>query len=383
MKTVCYLNNCTGCTACVNACPKEAISILDERKYLNAIIDEKKCINCGICEKVCPQLSPIKLVAPSKWFQGWTKEDESRARSSSGGFAYSIMLSFLKNRGIVCSCVFQKGNFIYKIATNETELNDFRGSKYVKSNPERVYKQIKELLRSGKEVLFIGLPCHVAGLKNYIGENDGVSLYTVDLICHGSPSQMLLSQFLEENGILIDNISNITFRQKNKFRLDPLKEGSYQERSLTPPGVRDRYTIGFLNGLFYTENCYQCKYARISRCSDLTIGDSWGSDLESTENGPKGISLALCQTKKGEDLIQNCNLELVDVDLERAISANHQLKEPSRMPEQREKFFSLLENEKTFKSAVTRCYPKTCIRQDIKSLLCKLRMINVGGGNGV
>lgn len=383
MKTVCRSKNCTGCTACVNACPKEAISILDERKFLNAIIDEKKCVNCGICEKICPQLTPVKLVAPSKWFQGWTKEEDSRARSSSGGFAYSIMLSFLNNGGAVCSCVFQNGNFIYKIASNETELNDFRGSKYVKSNPDRVYEQIRGLLRSGREVLFIGLPCHVAGLKNYIGENNIGSLYTVDLICHGSPSQTLLSQFLEENGILIDNVCNMSFRQKNKFRLEILEDGSERVYSLTPSGVRDRYTIGFLNGLFYTENCYQCQYAGINRCSDLTIGDSWGSELESTVNGAKGISLCLCQTEKGEALIRNCDLELLDVDLERAISANHQLREPSRMPEQREKFFSLLENGKTLKRSVTMCYPKICIRQDVKALLCKLHIINVRDGNRV
>lgn len=44
MKTVCKINQCAGCKACVDVCKKEAISVEDALNALNAIIDEKRCI---------------------------------------------------------------------------------------------------------------------------------------------------------------------------------------------------------------------------------------------------------------------------------------------------------------------------------------------------
>jgi len=42
--------NCTGCMACVKACPEDAIS--GEKKQRHAI-DPDKCIKCGACRSVC------------------------------------------------------------------------------------------------------------------------------------------------------------------------------------------------------------------------------------------------------------------------------------------------------------------------------------------
>ena len=379
MKTVCKLNMCTGCNACTDVCSKSAISLLDTIRNLNAVINENQCIGCGACERVCQQIHPLKLNVPTAWFQGWTDEEESRAKSSSGGFAFHLMRQFVKDGGTVCSCIFKKGKFLYKFADKEEELEDFRGSKYVKSDPKGTYKNIQKLLKAGSSVLFVGLPCHVAGVKRYIGKNYENSLYTIDLICHGSPSVKLLSKFLMERGILIEELRNISFRQKNKFRMTSEAKERKNVISITPLGVRDRYTIGFLNGLFYTENCYSCPYAGIGRVSDITLGDSWGSELEMTKEGTKGISLALCQTNKGENLLKKSGVHLLGVDLDNAIKANHQLREPSIQPPQRELFFKMIDRGVKINVAIARCFPKTCIRQDVKALLIKLCLIKTGG----
>lgn len=87
--------------------------------------------------------------------------------SSSGGVALAIISSFIQNGGYVASCLFKDGEFIFEL-TNDLEMSKkFAGSKYVKSNPNGIYLKIKERLKTDK-VLFIGLPCQVAAVNNYI-----------------------------------------------------------------------------------------------------------------------------------------------------------------------------------------------------------------------
>lgn len=100
-------------------------------------------------------------------------------------------------------------------------------------------------------------------------------------------------------------------------------------KSLVPQGVRDRYTLDFLKGLFNTENCYECFYAKYERVGDLPLGDSWGSELDKEEQ-IWGISLLLLQTDKGFELI------------EKAVSSNPQLQEPSIKSETRNIFLTKL-----------------------------------------
>ena len=42
---------CLACGACVNACPNDAISLVDGL----AQVDSGKCSGCGLCKLVCPQ----------------------------------------------------------------------------------------------------------------------------------------------------------------------------------------------------------------------------------------------------------------------------------------------------------------------------------------
>lgn len=44
MNMVCEKNKCAGCMACVDICPKQAISVLDDMEHMNAIIDTNLCV---------------------------------------------------------------------------------------------------------------------------------------------------------------------------------------------------------------------------------------------------------------------------------------------------------------------------------------------------
>lgn len=380
MRTVCKQNFCTGCMACVGKCKKEAISIRDSLSAYNAVIDESKCVSCGACERVCPNNHKVNRNDPICWKEGWAL-DEVRIKASSGGAASAMMECFVNEGGYVAACLFRNGEFLFDITDKKEKLIHFAGSKYVKSNPIGIYDKVIEKLKNGKKVLFIGLPCQVAAIKNYtltIPTNISENLYTVDLICHGSPSPKILNLALHEKGIDIKRLREIRFRNKTNFGLSSQDEDN-RYKTITPTGVQDMYTYAFLTSLDYTENCYSCQYATLGRVSDVTIGDSWGSNQPDSEQG-KGISLILCQTDKGMTLIQNSGMKLEEVDVEKAIEANHQLRHPSIAPETRESFFENL--DKGFYKAVSKCAPKVYYKQKLKESLIKLKIIR-GGANRI
>lgn len=369
MITVCEENKCAGCMACLDICASNAITIADKLKTYSSIIDENKCVDCGLCRKVCPSNEDVSKLAPISWYQGWATQEEIRKNGSSGGIATAIATAFVNNGGIVCSCVFNSGNFCFDIVDNANGINRFSGSKYVKSNPVGAYKRLKKEITLGKRALFIGLPCQVAAVKKYIGSHK--NLYTIDLICHGTPSPKLLDKYLNENKRNLSLIKDLKFRKKVNYKLFDSDMG------IKPSGVQDRYTYAFLNSVCYTENCYSCRYACRERVSDVTLGDSWGNTL-SKEEQEKGVSLILCQSSKGEELLSKAELHLEDVDLDKAILHNKQLEKPSKKPFEHGKFYRILERTGNFSRAVKKCYPKFCLKQDIKAFLVKTKIFRRG-----
>lgn len=367
MKYVCGANQCTGCMACVDICPKEAITIHDDIAAFNAVIQEEKCVNCGACYRVCQNNNMVKLQQAQNWYQGWAENVETRSAASSGGLASELMASFVRTGGKVCSCSFKNGKFLFSIESQPANLGKFAGSKYVKSNPNGIYKQIASELRNGKKLMFIGLPCQVAGLKKYITPDLQKNLYTVDMICHGTPSVKVLERFLAQYGYTLKDLHDILFRIKDRRQI------AEKYKPIVRNGIMDCYSIAFMYALCYTENCYHCSFAKKERISDITIGDSWGSALDLSEQ-KKGVSLVLCQTKKGQKLLEQANLHLEDADREQAILYNQQLVMPSRMPKARNMFLEGLKRGKKFNRLVCMAKPSKYFKQLMKRMLMDLHI---------
>lgn len=366
MRTVCVENNCAGCKMCTDICPKNAIAIEDEIIAYNAVIDLERCINCNLCHQKCPQNNPPTKRKPMEWFQGFYGEEKYRVLAPSGGAGIAMMRYFASDGGYVVSCAFKDGKFCFDIEKNPNKVLRFIGSKYVKSDPEGLFKKIAELLKNGNKVLFIGLPCQCAALRNYINENNSERLYLVDLICHGTPSPKLLEMFLRKYSKSLDSIKKIDFRIKAKMQI------VIDDKGIVCKGVTDKYTIGFLNGLTYTENCYKCNYASENRCTDITIGDSWGTEM--IEETKKGLSLILVQTQKGLDLLKKAGIKLYPVDETNAKRNNGQLLAPMKMPKRRSWFFNSIDSD-NFNKRIFRLYAKDSLKQDIKYMLIKLGLV--------
>ena len=361
MIKICENDTCTGCMACLNVCRKGAISIETTLKSVTAVVDEHKCINCGACARVCPNNQVVEKKAPIAWYQGWSTDQEIRKASSSGGLASAISKSFILGGGAVCSCAFSKGKFVFEIADSVEQAQRFAGSKYVKSTPAMIYGEISDRLKKGQKILFIGLPCQVAGVKNYIPDMLKEHLYTIDLICHGTPSPAVLQRFIRDHGHDMEKLESLKFRNGSSM-------GLYANNGMrfSMNGTKDRYLISFLNAVNYTDNCYQCQYATEKRVSDITLGDSWGSELG--DEIWKGISLILVQSEKGKEILDATNAQLFDVDLEKAKQQNGQLVHPSAVPNSRREFFNELGRNKKYDHCVLKMFPKQCIKEMVKGI---------------
>lgn len=364
MKLVCETNKCLGCKACLNVCPKRAIEIRECVEAYNAEIDKEKCIDCNMCYEVCPNNALNNLLPPIFWKQGWSNDYPTRIGASSGGAASSLIKSFIEDGGYVASCVSENGVFGFKMTNDHEVARQFAGSKYVKSDPGQIYSAIKDKLKEDQAVLFIGLPCQVAALKNICGNDD--RLYTVDLICHGTPSPKLLIKYVSELGYEWQEIKDIKFRNNNRYGI------TIDGNKLTPQRVPDSYTRAFLSSVDYTENCYSCRYATLSRVSDITLGDAWGQLSRSERDG---ASLILCQTQKGISLVNKANMHLEEVDLDKAVAANHQLKHPPEKHPRREKFLYAINKGRSFRLATAMALPKASVKQCLKVGLIKLKVM--------
>lgn len=368
MKTVCGID-CNACYACYDICPSKAITIKDCLSFSKAEIDSIKCIECNMCTKVCPQINPSKFKKPMNWYQGWSADEETRRRSSSGGIASELINYCICNGYYVCSCRFFEGEFVFTCTNEKTIALNFTGSKYVKSNAKGAYSSVKQLLADGEKVLFIGLPCQSAALQNFIPERLRERLIIVDLICHGTPSAKLLKSALDECDININTLTDFKFRTGSSFSIST-------SDSIVKNIRLDTYLLGFLKGDYYTENCYNCKYACTNRTSDITLGDSWGTNL--TDELKNGISLVLIQSKKGENLIKESNIVLFEVDINKAISANGQLRHPTERTKKVSLFYKRMNETDSFFKSFSRIEKKLYFKQVLKVILYKLKIYKPG-----
>ena len=302
---------CTGCTACVNICPKKAIKYIEnDNGFLYPDIDEALCIKCNKCKEVCPILKKkIEKESVKNTYAGWILDEKIRLESSSGGIFTAIAKEVINNNGYVCGASFNNNEIEHIIISKEEELYKLRGSKYVQSNLQKnnIFSEIKRLLEEGFLVLFSGTPCQIAGLNNFL-QKKYEKLITIDVVCHGVPSPKIFREYIEQLEADFDRkITKISFRDKTEGWRNPqfvLKNG---EEILKKCAIyEDTFGRSFLTNMILRKACFNCKYSIIKSQADITLGDFWGAWLYKEElNDSKGVSLIITHTDKGEKVLQN------------------------------------------------------------------------------
>ena len=353
-------DKCTGCYSCYNACKLNAIEICEnDEGFIFPFIDEQKCVWCGKCADSCPVLNIDYSNNKTPDLYAVRADDAIRAVSSSGGIFTVLAEEILDRAGYVCGAAFDDElNLNHIIVNSELGLAKLRGSKYVQSNIGKVYAEIEKLLKRGDPVLFTGTPCQVAGLKAYLGK-DYKELYTVDIICHGVPSQRIFHKYLE--GVQPEKIvKEVRFRDKRfgwscqKICIINSDGSEYVDDSKT-----DVYLRGFFNNAILRKSCSDCPFAEFPRQGDISIGDFWGiSKLDKSQYDKKGTSLVYVNSKKGKRLFESIEdkLKIKQFDF-KTTKISNRIQSKQRISQNRKRIFKFLNSGRfTFAQSLRRAF---------------------------
>lgn len=348
-------NDCTGCSACMNICPKHCITMKEnELGFIYPEIDLDNCINCGLCKKTCPSMNMPKRNVSHHFYGAAAKNNGILNNSASGG-AFSVVASeFLEQGGVVFGAsTTQKDDSLvvkHRLVDNIDDLKFLQGSKYVQSEINTTYKSAEELLKKGTTVLFSGTPCQIAGLKSFL-RKDYEGLYTIEVLCHGVPNNKMFYEYLKTQIEPGSKMLDYRFRSKEKGWIIKIAEIISQNsdgntnRKFKGSRLTSYYSL-FLDSYILRDSCYNCKYACKERCADLTVGDYWGfyihhKDLikNKTFSEKSGVSCVLVNTDKGNELAkiisEKCNI--AETNFENISKNQGNLKSPAKKPQGRDK----------------------------------------------
>ena len=335
---------CYGCRNCEKICPVGAIELKeDEEGFLYPFFNSDLCINCDKCEVVCPVISILKRQEVSdKYFGVISKDDKVLEKSASGGAFFEIARYMISEyRGTVYGAfIDDKFNVNHIAVSSIADLDKIQGSKYVQSDVKNNFTFIKEKLDKRQFVLFSGTPCQVAGLYAFLGR-DYENLITIDLICHGVPSNKIFKSYLDYKEKKTGRkILNYYFREKTIYGAPNEMIVYENKKSVKRNALRSHFAKAYNSATIMRKSCYQCKFASEERVGDFTIGDFWGAeDYWKGIDILIGVSVIKINTEKAEKLFANIYKQFKGIEVNSKVVIREQgsLKNPLKEPDGRER----------------------------------------------
>lgn len=349
-------NSCIGCGACKNACPTECIEMKQDKfGFLFPEIDDRKCVKCHNCEKVCVAVNNnaeiFEAVANTEYYAAWAKAAYMTENATSGGIVSLIISNFQKQGKVYAACFTDGLKKLDHILCDENiPLSNISGSKYLQSNTSNVFKSIKSDLNDNNKVLYIGTPCQVASLKKYLRRKYD-NLFTIDFFCHGVPTPLAWEKYtayLEKK--YNSKLTNYNFRSKKSgWERECVCAKFENKKEINQRTYRNALHVWFGNHLTVRDSCFHCKFRRIERVSDITVGDFWHiEDYYPQVPKKQGVSCVLINTTNGKNIfnpLKSSNqMNYVEVSSQSIWDKRKTAKSNYKCPDERNTFLSDLAN---------------------------------------
>lgn len=362
---------CYGCEACVQVCGHKALQMQEDAEgFRYPVLDASKCVNCSLCHKVCPaEEYPQKHIVSNSAFGGYIKNLSVRRHSTSGGAFSAIVDTFCEADYVIFGAASEGLEVHHSYVEDKTLINAFRGSKYSQSRIGNCYRQAGIFLKAGKEVVFSGTPCQIAGLNKYL-ETLRIStenLLTIEVVCEGVPSPLYIRKLRKD--ILASkesDIVNLDYRVKeskdsnfNTFKPGIKDQGKWDfqvmriELDNGKEIMKDRWFNPFwsiwLKHLMSRPSCYHCPAATAARVADITLGDLWGVHIYCPElyghNG--GASVIVANTGKGKEALEQAKKLMFGhaLDIKDVIRYQGPMRGPIKYNESRSECMADLRND--------------------------------------
>lgn len=314
---------CSSCGSCESTCPKGAIEMKENKDgFLRPFIHLDRCINCKLCEKACKHLheSPqTKEGHESMYFGGFSKSADIRANATSGGIVTTLARHIIRSGGsafVVTDTSLFDAHFTH--ITEESQLSSIQGSRYLQAFPNLVYKKVKEEVRRGRRVLFVGMPCQAQALRTYL-QNEYDNLIVVDLACFGTPSRNLSRAWLRD--FSKEGKCAVYIRHRSKWN-GWRGHGSsitYETGEIEHISIgKDLFSDLFMSKLALNDSCYACDKSLSHRASDISVGDYWGNKEFGEADEKAGISSWVVHTPIGRQIMAELQKEQESISLSQA-----------------------------------------------------------------
>ncbi len=358
-------NECVGCEACVQVCRHKAIIMVEDAEgFRYPVVNKERCNDCGLCHSVCPMEHEIRWKDAEKVVLGGHHKDSEVVHSSTSGGAFSAIVDAWCDDNYVIFGAQASGMYVsHSYVTNKQEINRFRKAKYLQSVIGDSFARVKEFLQDGKKVLFSGTPCQIAGLERFLGKTDRAKLLTVEVICEGVPSPLLIKRITEYyEDKMQAQVKRVDYRDKNASGCWDFE----MMRIETAHGVKviDRWFNPFwsiwLQHLVSRSSCYTCPFATAKRVADISLGDLWGVHIYCPDlyNRNRGASLVISNSEKGANVLNNVAgyMEGRILNFEDAVRYQSPLRKPIAYNERRDECLADLGNAEVSYGEIVKKY---------------------------
>lgn len=379
--------DCCGCTACESICPIGCITMQpDEEGFVYPYIDTDKCIDCHKCEKVCPIKKDKKNINRVDAICCRALDKNIVKDSTSGGFFTPLAQHVLEQQGCVIGVECGDDKIIKHISVkNKNDLNKLRGSKYVQSDLNGVFSDVKKELNNGTMICFSGTPCQVSGLLSYL-DKDYENLITVDMVCKGVPSPKLWKKYVDyQEKKYNSKIREVSFRKKTYGYHSGTMELIFENgKKYSGSGRVDFFLKSFYSDISSRPSCYNCSFKSDSHQSDFTIFESWHAStvVPGLKDDDLGYTSVLINSDKARSVFLKIKdkYEWYEIDKEQAIELDGiMVRNNSKPHPKRGEYYQDLDNEE-LDEHIAKYIPvskKDYYVENSKSLLYKTKMLQM------